>query len=400
MSDTPTPAPRARKPKAKPTAAAADAGREPTGATAAERSTEDATTTASTTSPSTTTTATPVETAEPTPAEVPAGPTPADAHAAGTEPGARLSDEPVSADSPRQSAEAPVTPPTTAPPTTAAPTTAAPTTEPSAAAAPTLVEPAEPERADAARDTAVRDAAADDLAAEHAVAAGHPESLQDGERAPLASGTTATPATDHPATAAPAGAAAPQIVYVENPVPPRRKSNRAFGAGLALVSTVVFAALYAALAAVLLGLRLPAENFDGGYRNFLIGAAFIIPIIVYAVVALLMALLVNRAAWWAHVLGSLVIGVLVYVFSVGILLLLSDVVGSTPDEARTLLASALAQPILVAAAIAAREVSMWFGFAAAARGRRVTARNAEARAEFDREQAERAAERDRGYAGA
>jgi hypothetical protein len=189
---------------------------------------------------------------------------------------------------------------------------------------------------------------------------------------------------------------ASRVVYVQPPVPPRKRGNRVFGALIALVSTVLFAALYAGIAVLLLALRGPADGVERGLVGFVSSTAFIVPVVYYAVFAIVIALLINRGGWWAHVIGSLVVGILVYVFSVGTILLLANVVGMSPSEARLALAGTLGQPILFAAAVAAREVALWIGLGIAARGRRVTARNAEAREAFDREQAD--AERERAHA--
>jgi hypothetical protein len=55
-------------------------------------------------------------------------------------------------------------------------------------------------------------------------------------------------------------------------------------------------------------------------------------------------------------------------------------------------------PGAIVAALLAREVALWTGAPIAARGRRVKARNIEARETFDREEAEAKAKRDAAYA--
>ena len=57
-------------------------------------------------------------------------------------------------------------------------------------------------------------------------------------------------------------------------------------------------------------------------------------------------------------------------------------------------------PFVIAAALVAREVSIWIGLAIAARGRRVKDRNVETRTAWDREQEEKKAEYERGIAAA
>lgn len=109
---------------------------------------------------------------------------------------------------------------------------------------------------------------------------------------------------------------------------------------------------------------------------------------------ILLALLLNRAGWWAWVLGSLFVGVLTYAGSIVVFLLESNVVQATPQQANHLLASLAINPFVIASALLAREVALWLGAAIAARGRRVKARNVAAREEFDREAEAKRAEYD------
>ena len=59
----------------------------------------------------------------------------------------------------------------------------------------------------------------------------------------------------------------------------------------------------------------------------------------------------------------------------------------------------LVNPVVVAAALIAREVSLWTGSLIARRGRRLTVRNAEARTAWEREVAEKKAEYERTLTG-
>ena len=117
--------------------------------------------------------------------------------------------------------------------------------------------------------------------------------------------------------------------------------------------------------------------------------------LLYLVAAIVAALLLNRAAWWAHVVGSAIVALVVYWGSAGLLTLLTDVVNQTPDEAAATFWGFAGSSILFVAAILAREVAMWVGLAISVRGRKVRLRNAESKAAYDAEQAEKKAEYER-----
>lgn len=209
------------------------------------------------------------------------------------------------------------------------------------------------------------------------------------------SGPTATvePAAPvvEPAVAA-AEARAVQTVYVREPQAPAKKGNRGIGSLIALGSAVIFAAVYAGIAVLIMPLFAPPKATAFEFIRFINSSAFFVPVLVFAVLFVLLVLIVNRAGWWAHVLGSLFIGILVYLVSIGILLLLNNVIGMTPSAAAKALRIAAESPLIVTAGLVAREVSLWMGAAIAARGRRVKAKNAEARASFDSDSARARAE--------
>jgi hypothetical protein len=196
-----------------------------------------------------------------------------------------------------------------------------------------------------------------------------------------------TPAYVETAPLAATSAASMQTVYVPAPVPPRMKGNRGFGTLIALGATVVFAGLYALVIAMIRAVEVGVFQF-----NFFGSLAFYTPAIFFFVGFVIVVLLANRASWWGYVLGSLFVGLFVYFGTVATGLLVSNIVAETPSGAARLLATALTSPFIIAAALLAREVSMWMGAAISVRGRRVKARNLETREAFDRESAERTAE--------
>lgn len=191
-----------------------------------------------------------------------------------------------------------------------------------------------------------------------------------------------------PTTTQPAG---PQVVYVHTPPPPRKAGNRGIGSLLALLSALVYAALLAVVTMIIFAITL------GGAVTFaFLGSAnFYVPVLFFALASVLVVLVVNRAGWAAHVIGSLVVGVVVYFGTIGALLLTQGVILLTPDEAAALFSGVARNPIVIAAALLAREVALWSGAIIGRRGRKLKVRNAEAHQAWQREVAETKAEHER-----
>jgi hypothetical protein len=204
---------------------------------------------------------------------------------------------------------------------------------------------------------------------------------------PAAAETTVIEHEPHAAPLAATSAASMQTIYVPSPVPPRRKGNRGFGVLIALLSSVIFAALYALAIATIHAVEIGDFRFD-----FFGSLAFYTPVAFFFVGFVIVVLLVNRASWWGFVLGSIFVALFVYFGSVGTSLIVNNVFALTPTDAAQLFSTALSSPFIIAAALLARETSMWMGALISARGRKVKARNIEANETFDRESAARTAE--------
>jgi len=179
---------------------------------------------------------------------------------------------------------------------------------------------------------------------------------------------------------------APQYVVVEAPKVPRRYGNRGVGTLLAILGAVVFGALLAGIW-YLVGILSGATSIV-----FLTALSFYLPIVVFAIAFILLVLVVNRGAWWAYIVGSLVVGAIVYFGTAGLQVALDSLAtqfqwGSAPDAPRTF-QEYLAQPFVIASGILAREVAIWWGSLIAHRGRRMTAKNRVAREHFDQQLAE------------
>jgi len=180
--------------------------------------------------------------------------------------------------------------------------------------------------------------------------------------------------------------AQPTVVFVTAPQPPKKRGARGVGALVALLGTGVFAAAYAlfVLVLALVGAR-------GGLTlavQFLSSVSFYVPVIVFFFAYLLLIVIVNRAGWWAHVLGGFAIAVIVWVGFVGAAILAAGAFGGSSAEVGAVVVQQLTNPLGFAAAIAAREVPIWVGGLVSKRGRTVRARNVAATAAYQHELAE------------
>jgi hypothetical protein len=199
-----------------------------------------------------------------------------------------------------------------------------------------------------------------------------------------------------PAAAAMAGAAYPPPYQpvpqpIIAPVPPTPRGNRGGGTLIALVGTVAFAVVYAAVAFVIISANVQPADYVSTFSKFLLSAAFIVPIVVFAISLILIVLIVNRAGWWAYVLGGFLVAVLVYFGGIAGALIHVEAWTMQPQQQYDFVRSLTMDPLTLAGAIVAREASIWAGAWIALRGRKVKARNLAAREEYDRAQAEASA---------
>ncbi|MFP7762201.1 hypothetical protein [Marisediminicola sp. LYQ85] len=192
----------------------------------------------------------------------------------------------------------------------------------------------------------------------------------------------------------------PQRSFIPPPVEPKKKGNRGLGSLIAVLSVVIFAAIYVAVTMLIVAVTAPQQSVTEALTLFLVEPLFYVPVLFFVVGFVIVVLLVNRASWWAFVLGSLFVGALVYFGTIGVQLLLDNVLEDTPAQASARFVGYAVNPYVIAAGLVAREVSMWIGAAISSRGRRVKAKNIEARNEYERAAAQHRAEYERGYASA
>ncbi|GAB3607772.1 hypothetical protein GCM10027413_31810 [Conyzicola nivalis] len=191
------------------------------------------------------------------------------------------------------------------------------------------------------------------------------------------------PVTPAAAAAAAPAPSQPNVVYVNKPQEPVEKNNRGFGVLISLAATIVFLVVLAIVMVIIYSSRSNALFID-----FLGQTAFYVPALFFLVGSVVLALLLNRAGWWAHVIGSLLVALFVYFGTIATVLVVNGVVLLTPSEAAEQFRLGTVSPFTIAAALVAREVAIWAGAIIASRGRKLKARNAEALETFQREQAQ------------
>ena len=178
-------------------------------------------------------------------------------------------------------------------------------------------------------------------------------------------------------------------VYVTAPTPPKTLGNRAAGILIGLIATAVFAVVYAVIAFFISAASAATvADATARFTDFLVLPVFYVPVIFFFLAFALLVAVLNRAGWWAYVLGGFLVAVVVYFSYIGGALLAVQAWNLTPAEAARFVSTQWLNPGAIAAAIVAREVPIWFGAWIARRGRSVTAKNAAAKAEYERQLAE------------
>jgi hypothetical protein len=182
---------------------------------------------------------------------------------------------------------------------------------------------------------------------------------------------------------------APTPVYVTAPTPPKTQGNRAAGILIGLIATAVFALIYALVAFFISAAgAVDVSDATSRFTDFLILPVFYVPVIFFFLAFALLVAVLNRAGWWAYVLGGFLVAVVVYFAYLGGALLAVQAWTLTPTEAVRFMSNQWLNPGAIAAAIVAREVPIWFGAWIARRGRSVTAKNVAAKQEYERQLAE------------
>lgn len=186
--------------------------------------------------------------------------------------------------------------------------------------------------------------------------------------------------SDHPMAA----------LYMQTPMQPEARGNRGAGVLIAVLATIGFAALYAGVLALWLAPNFPPSTFlDRGLLPWVLNWGFAAAAVGFFIGLALLVLIAGRAGWWAYVLGGLLVAALTWGATVLGFALNARLGGASVslDPYSLLVEYGLFFPV-IAAALVAREATVWFGAWIGARGRKMKRLNAEALVEYEKTLAE------------
>ena len=194
---------------------------------------------------------------------------------------------------------------------------------------------------------------------------------------------------DKPAAVAPVVAAAPvapQPIFVQAPEAPRPRGNRAAAGAIGLLAALSFAVLFLG---ALLGFGALAGDVTGAnFAEVTLGAladwSLWVTVVVFYLAFWLLGAIINRGRWGAWVIFGLLVGFASYGGYLLGKLLAAPFWMLTASEGAQLIQDELYAPLAIAAFVIGRELTIWFGAWAAARGKRVTELNIEAQREYER----------------
>lgn len=225
----------------------------------------------------------------------------------------------------------------------------------------------------AASDTAVYD--------KPAVAAYEPTTQPDAD----APAVTASEPVSEPATVA-AAPVAPQPIFVQAPEAPRPRGNRAAAGAIGLVAALAFAVLYLVvwLGLAALSGELTGDNVVEHVLTAVSSWLLWVPVVVFFLAFWLLGAIINRGRWGQWVIFGLLVGFASWGGYLLGVLFQEQFWNITASQGSQLMADHILAPAAIAAFIIGRELTVWFGAWAAARGKRVTELNIEAQREYER----------------
>ena len=182
------------------------------------------------------------------------------------------------------------------------------------------------------------------------------------------------------------GFPAPQPIFVQAPEAPRPRGNRAAAGAIGLLAALSFAVLYLAarLGFGALAGDVTTENVGAAAAESLTLAAYWVPVVVFFLAFWLLGAIINRGRWGAWVIFGLLVGIAAYGGHLLGALVQAPFWELTASEGAQLIEAELLAPLAIAAFVIGRELTIWFGAWAAARGKRVTELNIEAQREYER----------------
>ncbi|MFT4052166.1 MAG: ABC transporter [Microbacterium sp.] len=203
--------------------------------------------------------------------------------------------------------------------------------------------------------------------------------------APAAASVADVAPTVAVAPAAPA-APSPQPIFVQAPEAPQPRGNRGAAGAIGLLAAVSFGILYLGAA---LGLRLLSGEIvvTGLGTEALVAVTswwLWVPVVVFFLAFWLLGAIINRARWGYWVIFGLLVGGASYGGHLLGQLFQAPFWTLTARQGQELVAGQLLAPLAIVALVIGRELTIWFGAWAAARGKRISELNREAQREYER----------------
>jgi len=262
-----------------------------------------------------------------------------------------------------------------------------PVAEPEVApvAEPEPVVAAEPEPVVAAEPVAVDDEPEISSAAAYEAAYGRDDADDEADTVVVPPVVTPSePVVETPVVGA--AAVAPQPIFVQAPEAPNPRGNRAAVGAIGLLAALSFAVLYLAawLGFGALTGDVTAENAGSTTLAALATWSLWVPVVVFFLAFWLLGAIINRGRWGVWVILGLLVGFAAYGGHILGQLFQAPFWMLTASEGATLVEGELLAPLAIAAFVIGRELTIWFGSWAAARGKRVTELNIEAQREYER----------------
>ncbi|WP_439591825.1 ABC transporter [Microbacterium sp.] len=198
--------------------------------------------------------------------------------------------------------------------------------------------------------------------------------------------TPSEPVVEAPVVAAAPILPGPSPIFVQAPESPRPRGNRAAAGAIGLLAAVSFAVLYLATALGFGAIQgtVTAENVGSAALTALGTWGLWVPTVVFFIAFWLLGAIINRGRWGVWVVTGLLVGVAAYGGHILGQLFEAPFWTLTASQGQTLVEGQLLAPLAIAAFVFGRELTIWFGAWAAARGRRVTELNVEAQREYER----------------
>ncbi|WP_254359524.1 hypothetical protein [Microbacterium hominis] len=173
---------------------------------------------------------------------------------------------------------------------------------------------------------------------------------------------------------------------MQAPEAPRPRGNRAAAGAIGLLAALAFAVLYLAtwLAVGAIDGDVTAGDVGTAALEALATWALWVPVVVFFLAFWLLGAIINRGRWGAWVILGVLVGAAAYGGHLLGQLFQAPFWTLTASQGAELVESQLLAPLAIAAFFFARELTIWFGAWAAARGKRVTELNLEAQREYER----------------